>query len=180
MRQAAGLIRAPEKRETMTTSKPLLALTAADVMSREVLTIPRQMSLRAAAHQLVQAHVSGAPVIDERGRCVGVLSTTDLARWLDRGGQPARPAAAPRCFCSDWQVIDPEGLPPDPVSRYMTADPVTATPDTPVGALARRMLDAHVHRVIIADPTGRPVGIVSTTDVLAAVARFAERMKAEG
>ena len=155
----------------MTTRKSLLALTAADVMSRDVLAIPRQMSLRAAAHQLVQAHVSGAPVVDEGGRCVGVLSTTDLARWLDRG--PAAPPAAPRCFCSDWQVIDPEGLPPDPVSRYMTADPVTARADVRVGELARRMLDAHVHRVIIVGPTGRPVGIVTTTDVLAAVAREA-------
>jgi CBS domain-containing protein len=55
----------------------------------------------------------------------------------------------------------------------MTADPVTARADVRVGELARLMLDAHVHRVIIADPTGRPVGIVSTTDVLAAVAREA-------
>ena len=70
-------------------------------------------------------------------------------------------------------MIDPEGLPPDPVSGYMTADPVTATPDTPVGTLARRMLDAHVHRVIIVGPAGRPVGIASSTDVLAAVAREA-------
>ena len=157
----------------MATQKPLLALTAADVMSRDVLAIPRQMSLRAAAHQLVQARISGAPVIDEQGRCVGVLSTTDLARWLD-GGQAARPAGTPRCFCSDWQVIDPEGLPPDPVSRYMTADPVTARADMRVGELARLMLDAHVHRVIIVGPTGRPVGIVSSTDFLAAVAREAE------
>jgi len=162
----------------MATQKPLLALTAADVMSRDVLAIPRQMSLRAAAHQLVQARISGAPVIDEQGRCVGVLSTTDLARWLDRGEQaPRRPAPVPRCFCSDWQVIDPEGLPPDPVSRYMTADPVTATTDTPVGVLARRMLDAHVHRVIVVNPAGRPVGVVSGTDFLAAVAREDEARK---
>jgi CBS-domain-containing membrane protein len=162
----------------MTTSKPLLALTAADVMSREVLAIPRQMSLRAAAHQLVQAHVSGAPVVDERGCCVGVLSTTDLARWLDYGEQAARrPAPGGRCFCSDWQVIDPDGLPPDPVSRYMTADPVTAAPDARVSDLAKRMLDAHVHRVIITDATGRPVGVVSSTDVLAAVAAESARAK---
>jgi CBS domain-containing protein len=121
--------------------------------------------------------VSGAPVIDERGSCVGVLSTTDLARWLDRGGQPGGPAAAPRCFCSDWQVIDPEGLPPDPVSRYMTADLVTAPPGAPVAELARQMLDAHVHRIIIVGPAGRPVGVVSSTDVLAAVAREAAARK---
>ena len=161
----------------MRTTKPLPALTAADVMSHHVMAIPQQTSLRAAAHQLVQARVSGAPVIDERGRCVGVLSTTDLARWLDRGEQAARRPAAARCFCSEWEVIDPEGLPHDPVSRYMTADPVTATAGTRLGELARRMIDAHVHRIIIADDEGRPIGIVSSTDVLAAVARSLERME---
>jgi CBS-domain-containing membrane protein len=164
----------------MATGKPLPALTAADVMSRDVMAIPQRTSLRAAAHQLVQAHVSGAPVIDERGRCVGVLSTTDLARFLDGCSPAARAPAAPRCFCSDWQVIDPEGLPPDPVSRYMTANPVTATPGTRLGELARLMVQAHVHRVIVADDGGRPVGIVSSTDVLTAVARSLEGAKGGG
>jgi CBS-domain-containing membrane protein len=36
------------------------------------------------------------------------------------------------------------------------------------------MLDAHIHRIIIVDEGGQPVGIVSSTDVLAAVARLDE------
>jgi CBS-domain-containing membrane protein len=155
----------------MTTNKPLLDLTAADLMSRDVLTIPWQMSLRAAAHELAQARVSGAPVTDEDGRCVGVLSATDLVRWLERG-EPAVCGHfhASLCFCCEWEVLDIDVLPPDAVSRYMTADVVTATPETPVGQLARRMLDAHIHRVIVTDGRGRLVGVVSTTDILAAVA----------
>ena len=154
-----------------TTNKPLLDLTAADLMSRDVISIPWQMSLRAAAHELAQARVSGAPVTDEDGRCVGVLSATDLVRWLGRGEQAARRHFhASLCFCCEWEVIDIEVLPPDAVSRYMTADVVTATPDTPVGQLARWMLEAHIHRVIVTDDAGRPVGVVSTTDILAAVA----------
>ena len=52
----------------------------------------------------------------------------------------------------------------------MTADPVTALPTTQVRELARMMIDAHIHRIIIVDEEKRPVGVVSTTDVLAALA----------
>jgi len=53
----------------------------------------------------------------------------------------------------------------------MTRDPVTAPRETRIQQLARTMLDAHIHRVVIVDEGERPVGIVSSTDVLAAVAR---------
>jgi CBS-domain-containing membrane protein len=161
------------------TTRSLLELTAADLMSRTLITIPRPMSLRAAAHRLAQAGVSGAPVVDEQGRCVGVLSATDLVRWLDRGPHAGgRPAAGNgTCFCSDWQVADLEGLPDDDVGHFMTTDVVSAAPGARLGDLARRMLDAHIHRVIVlAD--GRPVGVVSSTDVLAAVAAEAQRRRA--
>jgi predicted transcriptional regulator len=44
-----------------TLDKPLLELTANDLMSRNVLVISQHMSLKAAAHLLAQAEVSGAP-----------------------------------------------------------------------------------------------------------------------
>ncbi len=65
-------------------------------------------------------------------------------------------------------------LPPDAVAASMTADPVTARPMTPLRELARMMLDAHIHRIVIVDEGDHPVGIVSSTDVLAAVARLEE------
>jgi CBS-domain-containing membrane protein len=36
------------------------------------------------------------------------------------------------------------------------------------------MVDAHIHRLIVLDPTGRPTGVISSIDVLAAVARAAK------
>jgi CBS domain-containing protein len=56
------------------------------------------------------------------------------------------------------------------VGRYMTQDPVTVSPGTHISDLARMMTDAHIHRVIVVDGQNRPVGIVSSTDILAAVA----------
>jgi len=47
----------------------------------------------------------------------------------------------------------------------------------PIGDLANMMIDAHIHRVIVVDSNERPIGIVSTTDILAAVAREAQSTK---
>jgi len=161
----------------LTTNKRLLDLTAEDLMSRELTTIALPLSVRAAAHQLAEAGISGAPVVNEQGKCVGVLSTTDLVRFLDQGPlasrRPFRLTEA--SFCSDWEVTELESLPEDDVSRYMTSDVVTTSPNTRIGDLARTMLDAHIHRLIVTDPWGRPVGIVSSTDVLAAVAAEDQR-----
>lgn len=74
---------------------------------------------------------------------------------------------------ADWQVVNEEQLPTEKVGFFMTPDAVTVDADTPLPELAQRMVDAHVHRVIVIDRRNRPVGIVSSTDLLAALARTA-------
>ncbi len=198
-----------------TTTRPLLTQTAAELMSREVITIPEDLSLRAAAHLLFQHRIGGAPVVDAEGRCIGVLSATDFVHWAEDGAQGAEDALLPSCpyqtkghllsgaevvLCTlaegscclqemrpttagrhtavcrqstgvltDWQQVT-DKLPVSAVRRYMTADVVTVGPETPLPELARTMLDAHIHRVIVVDEQRRPIGLVSSTDILAALA----------
>jgi CBS domain-containing protein len=76
---------------------------------------------------------------------------------LSRGGLGERQAAF-------------DDLPGDAVGRYMTTDIVTIGPQTPLPRLARMMLDAHIHRVIVVDDAQRPIGVVSSTDLVAALA----------
>jgi len=164
-----------------TLERPLLHLTAEDIMSRHVLAISQHMSLKAAAHLLAQAAVSGAPVVDDEGRCVGVLSAADLIHWVDRGKQAAkRRGAGASCVCCDWQIDGLDDVPDDAVSRYMTTNVVATGPETRVGELARWMRDAHIHRIVIVDEKRRPVGVVSSMDVLAAVARLDGLQTSEG
>jgi CBS-domain-containing membrane protein len=157
-----------------TLTRPLTDITAEDLMSRGVVTIPQRMSLRAAAHLLNHARISGAPVVDEQGRCVGVLTASDLMKWVEKGERASkRLFPTPSCMCTDWQVSELSALPADEVTRHMTTDLVTVPPSTHVAELARIMIDAHIHRVLITDRDGRPAGIVTSTDILAAVARGA-------
>jgi CBS-domain-containing membrane protein len=154
----------------LATKKPLSDLTAADLMSRQVVVIPQAMSLRAAARLLSRSGISGAPVVDEGGECVGVISAMDFIHWAEDKDKARECGGRTGCVCADWQVVEMDSLPDDVVANYMTADPVTAPPSAGVRDLAWMMMDAHIHRVVIVDGNLRPVGVVSSTDVLAAVA----------
>jgi CBS domain-containing protein len=204
-----------------TATKTLLRLTAGDLMSRELKVLPQEMSLREAARRLSEARVSGAPVVDSAGRCVGVLSCADFVRSVATdsngdGTRPVRPRACPfwvyvrgadgqvrvvctlapgvcalqgrakvpgrrdvvlctqpYAVCTDWQGVEFEALPAEEVRAHMTAEPVTVGPETPIGTLADVMLGSHIHRVIVTDAGLRPIGIVSSTDILSALAHRA-------
>jgi CBS domain-containing protein len=160
-----------------TTTQPLLELTAEDLMSREVITLPRDMPLPDVARVLERFKIGGAPVVNERGQCIGMFSTVDFLRQTQPGNRTAQmPPPVPGCACSEWKIIDYDdwdSFPADSVNHYMTIDPVVVAPTTSLGELAEKMVDAHIHRLIVVDADRRPIGIVSSTDMLAAVARVA-------
>ena len=149
------------------TTKPLLALTAADVMTTSVVTIPQDMRLADAARLLAHEQISGAPVTDSDGHCVGMLSATDFVHWAEDRANGISPRPSPG---TDPRLLDTETTPSDTVGAYMTADPVTVSPWRGLRDLARLMLDAHIHRLVVVDEQRWPSGIVSSTDILAALA----------
>jgi len=156
-------------------ARPFLDLTAADLMSTPVRTIPQGTSLREAAHLLTRDRISGVPVVDAEGRCVGVLSSSDFVTWAGKDGN----GKAVR-FIAPWgELIDIDDSPDNEIRHYMTAQPVTVAPTAPIGELAQKMVDAHIHRVLVVVDQNRPQGIVTSTDILAAVARAAQRAALE-
>ena len=154
-------------------SKSLMALCAADIMSGTIVAIPRQMSLQDAAGVLSRASVTGAPVVDDTGCCIGVLSATDFMHAVESDRRPRHiPNGKSNAICHSWQIPETKPAPHGCAEEYMTKNPVLVTPATPIGELARIMMDAHIHRIIVVEKTGgRPIGIVSSTDILAALAR---------
>ena len=153
-----------------TQTKSLMALTAADLMSRPVMTIPQTMPLGEAARLLSRSSISGAPVVDAEGRCIGVLSSSD---FVTRAGHEEEKIN----FIAPWgEIIDIGDCSDDEIRHYMTAQPVVVAPTAPIGELAQTMVDAHIHRVLVVVEQDRPCGIVTSTDILAAVARAAQKV----
>lgn len=121
---------------------------------------------------LARAGVTGAPVVDAHGRCIGVLSATDFMHWVEEERPSPTVDETAEPMCSAWQIPAAAQKPGCTVEHFMTADPVLVESRTPIATMARMMIDAHIHRLIVVDSVLRqPVGVVSTTDVLAAVAR---------
>ncbi|MCI0705214.1 MAG: CBS domain-containing protein [Planctomycetia bacterium] len=90
--------------EAKTLSQPLVA---SDLMSATVLTITADTPLKDAAMQLVRAGVHGAPIVEQDGRCVGVLSVSDLARWA--AGMGKSQAQRPRTCAFQEKHREPGG-----------------------------------------------------------------------
>jgi CBS domain-containing membrane protein len=158
-------------------ARSFLELTAADLMSTPVRTIPQEMPLREAARLFRHERISGAPVVDAGGRCVGVLTSSDFVTWAGQDG-----CGEVTHFIAPWgETVVIDEAPNEEIRNYMTAQPVAVAPTTPVGELAQKMIDAHIHRVLVVDQD-QPLGVVTSTDILAAIARTAQRatLKSEG
>jgi CBS domain-containing protein len=108
--------------------------------------------------------------VDEEGRCVGVLSSSDFVTWAGKDGK-----GNSIHFIAPWgETIDIDESPNDEVRCYMSARPITVAPSASLGELAHKMVAAHVHRVLVVVTDDRPEGIVTSTDILSAIAHASE------
>lgn len=129
-------------------------MTVAELMQANVRTVGADASIAEAVVSLADAHISGMPVVDAAGRVIGVLSSTDV---LAAEAEADDPAARQALFENTA------------VREIMTVRPFMITPDEDIREAARQMLYADVHRLFVAEGD-QVVGIISTTDIVRAVA----------
>jgi CBS domain-containing protein len=139
-------------------------LTAADVMRRGVV-VPNDMTLRGAARLMAEGRADAALVTDARGRCAGLLLAAALVRWLADGSR-VRPE--PAGVWSEWQMAVPAAGNGDEVRRHMTPEPLTVAPDTPLVEVGRLALGDPSRRAVVVDGQRRPLGVLSSADILSA------------
>ena len=129
-------------------------MTVAELMQSNVRTISSEASVAEVVVSLADGHISGLPVVDKGGRIIGVVSATDV---LTAEAEAESPTTR-RDLVEETRVRD-----------IMTPRPYTVAPDEDVREAARQMLYADVHRLFVADGD-RLVGVISTTDIVRAVA----------
>lgn len=128
-------------------------------MSRKVVTVSPEASLRELAGILDAEEISGVPVVAGT-RVVGVVSATDLLRFESEGSR------VPAGLGEERQWAELEGY---TVSEAMTRTLCTLTPDSEVHEAAAYMVRAGVQRLLVTRNL-ELVGIVTATDILRAVA----------
>lgn len=129
-------------------------------MSRDVATVTPDTSLEAALMLLRKHSIKALPVIDSERRVIGILTQTDLVDRAAslRAGLQAGLGAVFRRHGGRAVVAD-----------IMSSPVLTATPDLPLGRLIPIMSDAGHHHLPVVDEEGKLAGIVTQTDVIAAL-----------
>ena len=146
---------------------------ARDVMRTDLLVLRADDSIRSAAEQFEEIHISGAPVVDANERLLGVLTLSDIARSEHVDGD--RIATTPPVPGTDYGDEDTEiealaayGERIEGRARvvdWMSPGVTCVAPETTLAAVCRIMLDDDIHRVFVAEG-GRLCGVVSTKDVV--------------
>lgn len=147
-------------------------ITAADLMNPDVLTVPDDMTVRELASFLVENDITGAPVEDDAGHLVGVVSVFDIARLVGEDADDFE-LDDPEETAAGNGATDPDGLDEDAgddgddllVEDIMTPDVWSVPEDATVPEVASLMLKEHLHRLVVVRED-EPVGIISTSDLL--------------
>jgi CBS domain-containing protein len=125
-----------------------------DIMQTAVRTVTGDTPISEVVISLADAQVSGLPVVDARGRVIGVVSSTDVIA-----------AQAETQSAQERHIL----LEQTPVRELMTPKPLMIEATAELQEAARHMLYAEVRRLFV-EENGILVGVISHTDIVRAVA----------
>jgi CBS domain-containing protein len=141
--------------------------TAAELMTPNPKSVRQSATVAEAATFLSLRGISAAPVIDEAGRPVGVVSRTDLLNH--RGQRAAYLLGLP------GQIGDGSGPAPSAdeavVRDVMTPAGFFVGPDAAAAKVVEKMIGLNVRRVFVVDDEGVLIGVISAFDVLRCLGR---------
>jgi len=140
-------------------------VTCAEVMSRDVATVGSKTSLKEALRHLREHHVKALPVIDGDRRVVGIVTQTDLLDKADWGMAAMGSGLGWRLRAISHSDRALKGA----VEDIMSTPVRTATPGMHIAQLVPMMVDAGRHHLPVVDDDGRLVGIVTQSDLMAAM-----------
>ncbi|NVM75987.1 CBS domain-containing membrane protein [Duganella sp. SG902] len=148
-------------------------INCADIMSRDIVSAEFGTGLEEAWQQMRAHRVAALPVLNRARRVIGIVTQTD---FLEHGGLDDYRGIRQqlRRFLRKSGVTHTEKA--EVVGQIMSANPTTARTDTPIVDLVPLMADSGFHHIPIVDHEQRFVGIVTQSDLVAALyeSRFAE------
>ena len=125
------------------------SLTAADIMARSEATLSPEAGVYDAMARLLKSRLTGAPVVDDEGQLLGMLTERDCLKVLVGAAL--------------------DGLPSGKVADYMTAPAESIQPTASLSDIAHIFLTRSFRKLPVVDAGGRVIGQVSRRDMLVAI-----------
>jgi CBS domain-containing membrane protein len=143
--------------------------TAAEIMTREVVTVLEETPLAEVAAAMGARGISGVPVVDPGGRVTGIISEKDFLSRLGLTGEPNVMSLVAAGLKSNGCLTLPAK---EQVAKdIMTAPAITVTADTTIKEIAGLFTSRRVNRVPVVDADGKVLGLVSRGNLLHAACR---------
>jgi len=138
-----------------------------EIMTASVIVVKVDQTLEQAARLMLDNNIGGIPVVDDRGKVLGIVTESDFS--AKEHAIPFSRIYAPQLF-GEW--MSKEGIEKAyeaarkiTVDKIMSAPVVTISPEDTVTEAVRKMLEHRIHRLLVTQHDV-PAGIVSRHDLL--------------
>jgi len=152
-------------------------LTAKDIMKKDVITVPMDMTVHELANLFTEKMISGAPVVNQENKLVGVVSLTDIVRNDDRRVKVVSDNSRTNYYLHGWEdkltreemfelhVEENQDL---SVKEIMTPLLFQVPETQSLSDLADMMIVGRIHRLFVTK-NEQIVGIITTLNMLKAI-----------
>ena len=156
-------------------------LVARDIMNADVIVAQDNMTVQELTNLLTDNMITGVPVVDDSGKLVGVVSTTDIVRSSTGRNVAFKERLESSYYLRSWedkldeeevrhfQIEEDDGL---SVREIMTPLIFKVAENASIAEMADTMIGGRIHRLIVTQED-RVVGIVTTLDMLKVIRSYA-------
>ncbi|WP_334187055.1 HPP family protein [Noviherbaspirillum sp.] len=143
-------------------------ITCEDIMSRDIVKVEFGTDLQSAWNLMNEHDIKALPVVNRFQRIIGIITQHDFIKQCDINTVEGL-AASLRALLT--RTLRTHSEKPEVVGQIMTADVQTAFADQPIATLVALFADSGLHHLPIVDRNGRLVGMITQSDLVAALYR---------
>jgi len=149
-------------------------LTARDIMTTEVITVTPEMPVAQLAETLWKNRISGAPVVDEAGCILSVVTQSDLIHQTKKMHIPTVITILDAVIMLESpskMEKELKKMTGTTVGDIKAGNLVTVGPDTPLDEIATIMAEKKVHTLPVVDVDGNLCGVIGKSDIIRTLAK---------
>lgn len=141
-----------------------------DIMVTNLVSVKPDDKMEDVAKVLEEHDINSAPVVDETGKCIGIITNHDLAEYeatrVEVSNELQHGYFFEQARYGDGSPVKFPGICFNEVGCHMTKTVEAAQPEDPVSKIARTMLRKHIHHIVVMDEQKNLMGLVSSLDIL--------------
>lgn len=154
----------------MKTTKKFVEVQVKDIMTSRIQSVMVNDTLRDAVSLMMDNELTTLPVVDGDRKCVGILSRSDLTELFLKEDQELSETMSTEQFSMKRLQQSLETCEDRKVNELMTYEVVSIGQEQNLSEVCRAMVRKQIHHLPVTDENEKLVGILSTFDIVKAVA----------